>query len=101
MPVSSLKTKMSLAVSMLMTGVLLLLAFSAFWYFERQFKETISRQQFTLVSSMAEEIDSKFVNAWKELVAVAGKASSSLGVDSRQAQDFLDNHGGNGEDARA
>jgi two-component system cell cycle sensor histidine kinase/response regulator CckA len=94
MTASSLKTKMSLAVSLLMTGVLLLLAFSAFWYFERQFKDTISRQQFTLVSAMAQEIDSKILNAQKELTAVAESATSNLAGDHRQARRFLDAQAG-------
>src|SRR6266498_2841106 len=92
MPVSSLKTKMSLAVSLLMTVVLSLLALSAFWYFERQFKETISRQQFTLVSALAEEIDSKIFIAQQALIAVAGTATPNLAGNTRQAQNFLDTH---------
>ena len=90
----SLKTKMSVAVSLLMTAVLLLLAISSIWYFERQFKETISSQQFTLVSVLAEEIDKKIQNAQEGLVAVAGKATPDLVRDSRKAQAFLDERAG-------
>jgi two-component system cell cycle sensor histidine kinase/response regulator CckA len=94
MPVSSLKTKMILAVSLLITVVLSLLAFSAFWYFERQFKDTISVQQFTLVSAMADAVDSKIQNAQSELVAVAARASSNLALNPRQARNFLDSRAG-------
>src|SRR5476649_1346514 len=94
MPAANLKTKMSLAVSLLMTVLLCLLALSAFWYFSRQFKDTISRQQFTLVSALAEEIDSKILNAQKELVAMAGSATSNLVVNPRQARIFLDAQAG-------
>ena len=72
MPALSLKTKMSLVVSLFVTMVISILALSALWYFEGELKNTISKQQFTLVSTMAEEIDSKILNAQQELVAVAG-----------------------------
>jgi two-component system cell cycle sensor histidine kinase/response regulator CckA len=94
MPVSSLKTKMILAVSLLITVALSLLAFSAFWYFERQFKDTISVQQFTLVAAMADAVDSKIQNAQTELVAVAARASSDLALSPRQARNFLDSRAG-------
>jgi PAS domain S-box-containing protein len=90
MNTSSLKTKMSLAVSLLMTAVLSLLALVAFWYFERQYTETIARQQYTLVSSMAEELDSKILNAQKQLVAVASSVTPQLVDNRRLAQRFLD-----------
>lgn len=85
---------MSVAVSLLMTAVLLSLAISSAWYFERQFKETISSQQFTLVSVLVEEIDKKIQNAQEGLVAVAGKATPDLVRDSRKAQVFLDGRTG-------
>lgn len=90
MHLSSLKTKMNFAVSLLMTAVLSLLALTAFWYFERQYTETIARQQYTLVSSMAEALDSKILNAQKELVAVAESVQPKLVDDHRLAQRFLD-----------
>jgi two-component system, cell cycle sensor histidine kinase and response regulator CckA len=94
MSIASLKTKMSLAVSLLITVVILLLALLAFWYFERQFKDTIATQQFTLVSALAAEIDSKILNAQQELVAVAGAATANLAGDTRLAQNFLDAQAG-------
>jgi len=90
MPALSMKTKMSLVVSLFVTVLILLLALSALWYFDRELKDTIYKQQFTLVSSMAEEIDNKVLNAQKELIAVAGIAPSDLAKNARQAQNFLD-----------
>jgi signal transduction histidine kinase/ActR/RegA family two-component response regulator len=90
----SLKTKMSLVVSLFVTIVISILALSALWYFEGELKNTISKQQFTLISAMAEEIDSKIQNAQKGLIAVAGIASSDLAKNPRHAQKFLDNHTG-------
>ncbi len=94
MLVSSLKTKMSLAVSLLMTFLLSLLALSAFWYFTREFKDTIYRLQFSLVSALAEEVDSKILNAQRALVAVAGSAATDLADNPRQARQFLDAQAG-------
>ena len=94
MLVSSLKTKMSLALSLLMAVLLSLLALSAFWYFTREFKDTIYRQQFSLVSTLAEEIDSKILNAQQALIAVAGSATTDLVGNPRQARQFLDSQAG-------
>ena len=94
MPALSLKTKMSLAVSLFVTVVISVLALSALWYFEGELKNSISGQQFAMVSAMAEEIDSKMQNAQQGLIAVAGSAPSKLAENPRQAQKFLDNHAG-------
>ncbi len=94
MPALSLKTKMSLVVSLFVTIVISILALSALWYFEGELKNTISKQQFTMVSTMAEEIDSKILNAQRELVAVAGIAPPNLAGNSRRAQRFLDSQAG-------
>ncbi len=89
MPVSSLKTKMSLAVSLLVSVVLSLMALSASWYFNIQFKNIISRQQFTLVSALAEEIDSKLLTVQRALTSVAEIAAADLAGTPRKAQDYL------------
>jgi len=85
---------MSVAVSVLMTAVLLSLAMVSLWYFERQFRETISQQQFTVVSVLAEAIDNKVQAARETLISVAGKANPAMVLDSRQAQAFLDERAG-------
>ena len=85
---------MSVAVSLLMTAVLLFLAIAVIWYFEREFKQTIATQEFTFVSVLAEEIDEKILSAQEGLVAVAGKATPDLVSDSRKAQAFLDERAG-------
>ncbi|MRR54868.1 MAG: PAS domain S-box protein [Deltaproteobacteria bacterium] len=90
----SLKTKMSVAVSVLMTAILLSLAMVFLWYFERQFKETVSEQQFNMVSVLAGEIDKKIQSAQEALLAVAGKAPPEMVLDSRKAQAFLDDRVG-------
>jgi PAS domain S-box-containing protein len=91
MPNLSLKTKMSLVVSLLAAAGLSLVTLSASWYFEKLFKETISRQQFTLVSAMAEEIDSKLQTAQTELLTVANTITPDILSNPELAQGFLDN----------
>ena len=94
MPALSLKTKMSLIVSLFVTVVISALAFSALWYFEGELKNTISKQQFTMVTAMAEEIDSKIQNVQQELTAVAGSTPSNLAGNPLEAQNFLDTQAG-------
>ncbi len=91
MPHLNLKTKMSLVVSLLAAAGLSLMTLAATWYFEKQFKETISRQQYTMISAMAEEIDSKVRTAQTELVTVASTLRSEFLSDSERAQQFLEN----------
>jgi PAS domain S-box-containing protein len=90
----SLKTKMSLAVSLLMTVLLILLALSAAWYFNRCFKSIISTQQFTLVSALAEDIDSKILTIQGELAALANSADPGLAGNPDKAERFLRSHSG-------
>ncbi|MEJ2200656.1 MAG: PAS domain S-box protein, partial [Desulfuromonadaceae bacterium] len=67
----SLTSKITLVVSLLVTVYLCTIALVGQIYFENHFKESISNQQFTLVSALADEIDQKIWTAQNELVAVA------------------------------
>ena len=92
MPDLSLKTKMSLAVSLFVTVVISALAFSILSYFETELKESISSQQFTLVSTLAREIDDKIVNAHRELEALVAETPPGAAEDHNLAKKFLDTH---------
>lgn len=94
MRISSLKTKMSIAVSLLMALFLSLLAIISFWHFQRSVKQSISHQQFALVSALAQEVDGKIINAWKELSAVAGTATPDIAHDPAKARRFLEAQAG-------
>jgi PAS domain S-box-containing protein len=85
----SLTTKMSLVVSLLVAAVLTLTAFCISWYLERQFVDTISRQQFAMVSIMADEIDSKIRMTQRQLVALAGSVAAEDLASPRAAERFL------------
>ena len=91
MPNLSLKAKMSLVVSLMAVAGLSLVTLAASWYFEKQFKDTISRQQFTMVSTIAEEIDSKIRTAQTELLTVATTLTPDILNNPGRAQGFLDN----------
>ena len=88
----TLKTKLTLMVSLLVTGLMAILTVSILLFFARQFKESISRQQFTLVSAMAEEIDNKIRTTQGELIAVAGTVSPRIIASRDQAKEFIAAH---------
>ncbi|KAF0219874.1 MAG: PAS/PAC sensor signal transduction histidine [Geobacteraceae bacterium] len=86
----SLKTKMALAVSLLFLLVIALLSWCALAYQERSLKNAISRQQFALVSSLAENIDDKLRLAHGTLIAAARQVQPSAAGSADRAQRFLD-----------
>jgi two-component system NtrC family sensor kinase len=93
-PRFSLIAKITLAVSLLTTVFLCAMALIGGHYFENQFKESISNQQFTLVTVLADEIDQKMLAAQGELVAVA-RIFESMNIDTdeevqRQLEQRLD-----------
>jgi signal transduction histidine kinase/DNA-binding response OmpR family regulator/HAMP domain-containing protein len=89
MPNLSLKTKMCIMVSLLVAVSLSLTTLFAFWYFSKQFKDVISRQQFTMVSAMAEEIDTKLAQAQTQLVGIAGTIPPDTLKNPQKARAFL------------
>lgn len=63
----TLTTKMTLMVSLLVALVLSCMALSASWFLQKRYESTVSEQQFSMVSSMAEEIDGKMHSAALQL----------------------------------
>lgn len=90
MKVDSLKTKMAVAVSVLVVILVLVMSCFAFTYFERTFKEAIADQEFTLVTTMAEQIDNKFDTVHTALIVSGSKISPDIVADPDKAQEFLD-----------
>ena len=88
----SLTTKMSLVVSILVALVLSFMTFGASWYLEKQFRTTIYDQQFGMVTTMADEIDSKLRINQLQLVALAGTITPEILSSPQRAQRFLDGH---------
>ena len=76
-----LATKMSVVMSLLLAGIISLLALFAYFFLEKQFMATTSMQQYSMVKVIAEEIDSKIIMTQRQIVAL----SSTL-----DPNDFLD-----------
>lgn len=86
----SMKSKMALAVSLLFVVLIVLLAWGALSFQERSLKKAISRQQFTLVSSLAASIDDKLGLAHNALITEARQIRPQALFDADLAQGFLD-----------
>ncbi|HXE97135.1 MAG TPA: cache domain-containing protein [Dongiaceae bacterium] len=86
----SLKTKMALAVTSLFILFVIATSYLTFSYFERTLKESISAQQFSLVSSLANTIDAKLRIAQNTLLAVASTVPQDTLANAENAQRFLD-----------
>lgn len=67
----SLKTKMALTVSALFITVVSLISFATVSYFEAEFRATLAKEQFSLVSSIAADIEGKMSIAQNILIASA------------------------------
>lgn len=90
----SLKTKMALAVAALFVLFVITASYFTLVYFERTFKESISAQQFSLVSNLANNIDDKLRIAQNALIAVAATAPEDVFTNPDRAQRFLDGNVG-------
>ncbi len=82
---------MALAISLLFIGAVAVLAYFSLTYFAREFKADISRQQFSLVSSLANNIDDKLRIAHNSLIACAANLPREALTNPDSAQRFLDN----------
>jgi diguanylate cyclase (GGDEF)-like protein len=90
----SLKTKMACLVSLLVAGILLVITFLAAGYFEKNFRDSIASHQFSLVSAMAAEIDSKLLAAQEQIAAIAGGMTPELLADPARAERYLSSQQG-------
>jgi len=86
----SLKTKMTAAVFLLVLSLSFAFAGVSVYYFEKSFKENISKQQFTLLSSLAGNIDDKLFLAQNALKASNVLITPDIISDPLKAQHFLD-----------
>lgn len=86
----SLKLKMTVTVFSIVAVLMSSGAFLANRYFERELKQTISAQQFTLVSSLAGEVDDKLATNSALLLETAKRIPSDAWGDPEMAQRFLD-----------
>lgn len=88
----SLKTKMTVAVTLMVLLTLSVVAYLSLSHFESAFTQTIARQQFILVTSLADEIDLNIGLAQQELIGMA-RALSGINLDDPSAlQAFLEHN---------
>ena len=90
-PALNLKTKMTVAVSLLTAVLLSILAFSAQLYFTSQIKQMVCSQQFTMVSAIADQIDDKLLATQTELVGTAGTLRRAIINNPSRMADFFAN----------
>ena len=81
---------MSFTICLVVVTLMCLMAWLAANYFESKFKETISIQQSTLVSSMATEIDNKLDTVHRTLIEQTLLVTPEIATNSGKAQAFLD-----------
>jgi len=85
----SLKTKMAVAISIMITVLLAIAALSARVYLEREQKKMISNQQFTMVTAIADHLDGDLLTAQAALSAVASTMTPELVADPVKVNTFL------------
>lgn len=86
----SLKSKMTVAVTLLTAVFLATTGWALFEFFRQELQTSISRQQFTLVTALATEIDSKIRTARDHLQAVAQMVPPEILTDRKAAGRFLE-----------
>jgi len=90
MNIKSLKSKMVAATLLLNAGILAVTAFFALWYFEKHFKETISHENFDLLTAQARAIDDKVNITQTMLTTISKIVPLDLLKDPAKAQKWLD-----------
>jgi len=86
----SVRAKMALSVSAAFVLLFLLASFIALAYFERERKATLMAHTFAVVSTIAEDIDSKLKLVHRGLIDVAASVPIVVMQDPDAAQAFLD-----------
>jgi len=85
-----LKAKFTLIVCSLVITILVLTAFFAFSHYKKSIKETIAKQQFLMISALADEIDSKLLTAQQDIILIAKTAPPYIMQNTEKTQAFLD-----------
>ena len=89
---ASLKTRIMLVVSLLVTLLLSVMAFVSLSYFDTQYKEIISRYQYSVVTEMAETIDEKLQDTKHIISLLASNLSPGTISDPAAVRRFLSAH---------
>ena len=89
MPNLSLKSRMTLTVSVLVFVIVTTVAGLGLIYFQREFQKSIANQQYTMVSTLAAEIDGKLSHARKEIKGIAAILPPQALTSRQKQQAFL------------
>ncbi len=87
----SITFRMTVTVGVSLILFQAVLAALTFFYFKREFKETIATQQFTLLTVVAQNIDQRLSSSLKVIVDVSLLVTPKMIHDNDAAQQFLDN----------
>ena len=90
MTFTSMKTKMTLAVFLMVIFLIAVTAITAMFYFDKKFKQSISRDQFALLNSFATQIDERIFDSLAEIDNMADTITPALLANPGQAQRVLD-----------
>ena len=90
----SITFRMTVAVCTLLLIFQVVLAILAFYYFKRELKHTISAQQLSLLTVVAQNIDQKLGSSSNVITDVARRFPAEAVKDSNAAQRFLDDRPG-------
>ncbi len=88
----SLKTKVTLLFPLFVTIALFCLLFLIQHLLQRYIKESISNQQFQIVSNQVDAVDQKLTETHKQLLALASKINPQIVSDPQKALEFLMDH---------
>ncbi len=86
----SLNTRMALAISAVFITFVSLISYGTLSYFETEFRNTLAKEQYSLVSTIAANIEDKMTMAQNILIASAKTIPPSAIKDPDAAQRFLD-----------
>ena len=89
---ATLKNRMTLVVSLLVTALLTVMAALSLSFFQRQYKEIISRYQFSMVTAMADTIDDKLRDTTHALTLLATYLTPQIMSDPAALREFFAKH---------
>lgn len=86
----TLKSKITISVSLLLVLLISAIAYVTDYYFEKQLKATIAQDQFVMITALAGELDKKLATAHNQLIAVSKRIPEGAFKEPAKAQAFLD-----------
>ncbi len=90
----TMKTRLTLAISLLFLCLMGATSFLVLTMFKQQLKEIISTEQFSILSEITDSLDDKLFQAQAQLIAVAPRISPETLASADSAQQSLDNRTG-------